>query len=130
MSPIKPKHPCPGKGPRYSRCPNLISSSESCCRECLSFLKEADRRYDQRRDQTEERQWIHSPRWRKASKLFLEEHPLCVECERQRRITAAYLVDHIIPHEGNYDLFWDQSNWQGLCNPCHEEKHKGDRWGR
>ncbi len=130
MSPFKPKKPCPGKGPRYNACPNLINSGEICCPQCLPFVKKANKEYNQLRDQTEERQWIHSPRWRKASRIFLDEHPLCAECKRKGKVTAAYLVDHIIPHGGNYDLFWDESNWQSMCNPCHEEKHKGERWGR
>lgn len=87
-------------------------------------------KYDKERDQTEERQWIHSPRWRKASRMFLNEHPLCAECERQGRTRGAYLVDHIIPHEGNYEKFWDESNWQSMCIEDHEAKHKGDRWGK
>jgi 5-methylcytosine-specific restriction protein A len=86
--------------------------------------------YDRQRDQTEERRWYHSVRWRRASKAFLAEHPLCNMCLAKRRDVAAYLVDHVVPHQGSYDLFWDESNWQGLCNACHEEKHKGERWGR
>jgi 5-methylcytosine-specific restriction protein A len=128
--PSLPKRPCPGRGPRYHRCPNLISSGEQCCPQCLPFVKKVQREYDKERDQTEERQWIHSTRWRKASKLFLDQHSLCTECERQERLTPAYLVDHIEPHCGSYEKFWNEENWQGLCNACHEEKHKGERWGR
>jgi len=29
------------------------------------------------------------------------------------------VVDHIIPHQGDYALFWDVSNWQGLCYRHH-----------
>ncbi len=31
----------------------------------------------------------------------------------------ANIVDHIEPHNGDYDLFWDVNNWQGLCGSCH-----------
>jgi 5-methylcytosine-specific restriction protein A len=34
----------------------------------------------------------------------------------------AIVVDHIIPHKGNYKLFWDKSNWQSLCKSCHDKK--------
>ncbi len=118
MSPFKPKRPCSHPG-----CPRLTDGGK-----CEEHQKQEQRQYDQERDQTEARQWIHSPRWRKASKAFLVGHPLCAECERQGRTKAAYLVDHIRPHRGDYKLFWSESNWQGLCNPCHEEKHKEDRW--
>ena len=47
-------------------------------------------------------------------------HPLCVECERQGRVTLATQRDHVIPlAEGGLD---DSSNEQGLCEPCHEVK--------
>ena len=31
-------------------------------------------------------------------------------------------VDHIIPHRGDMQLFWDVANWQGLCKSCHSKK--------
>jgi len=57
--------------------------------------------------------------WRKARKLFLNENPLCAYCKLQGRITPANIVDHIKPHNNNPELFWDQDNWQALCEPCH-----------
>lgn len=121
--PFKPKKPC-----SHSGCPNLTSSR--FCVEHERLDKQKAKEYDRERDQTEARQWIHSLRWRKASRMFLNEHPICVWCWAKDRDTPATLVDHIKPHNGNYDLFWDQNNWQGLCNPHHEEKHREDRWGR
>jgi 5-methylcytosine-specific restriction protein A len=35
---------------------------------------------------------------------------------------AANEVDHIKPHKGDMALFWDSSNWQSLCKPCHSAK--------
>jgi 5-methylcytosine-specific restriction protein A len=32
------------------------------------------------------------------------------------------VVDHIVPHRGREQLFWDESNWQALCKPCHDKK--------
>lgn len=60
--------------------------------------------------------------WQRASKGFLEEHPLCVECEREGRVEPATQVDHIIPHRGDSELFWRESNWQGLCDHHHAKK--------
>lgn len=37
-------------------------------------------------------------------------------------IRAVYAVDHIIPHKGDPELFWDQDNWQSLCKPHHDRK--------
>ena len=30
--------------------------------------------------------------------------------------------DHIIPHRGDMRLFWDESNWQALCESWHDHK--------
>ncbi|WP_328203649.1 hypothetical protein [Brevibacillus nitrificans] len=37
-------------------------------------------------------------------------------------VGAATVVDHIIPHKGDKELFWDQKNWQGLCDSHHSRK--------
>ncbi len=61
-------------------------------------------------------------RWRDASRRHLAQHPLCAECKRQGRVRHATLVDHVRPHKGRDDLFWDASNWQSLCVECHVAK--------
>ena len=60
--------------------------------------------------------------WQRESKAYLEEHPLCVMCEAQGRLRMATLVDHKIPHRGNMKLFWDKTNWQGLCTTHHNRE--------
>lgn len=64
----------------------------------------------------------YTTRWDKARKVWLDHHPLCAVCEREGRVTAAGEVDHIIPHEGDQALFWDQTNWQSICRNHHIEK--------
>lgn len=34
----------------------------------------------------------------------------------------ASIVDHIIPHKGDKQLFWDRDNWQPLCKKHHDRK--------
>ena len=68
-------------------------------------------------------------KWQKARLRFLGEHPLCVMCEKQGRITVATVVDHKIPHKGDQELFWDESNWQSLCKP-HHDRDKAEEEGR
>lgn len=59
-------------------------------------------------------------RWQQARVGWLRKHPLCVYCERDGRVTAAKIVDHIEPHRGDMVKFWDSAhNWQSLCAPCH-----------
>jgi 5-methylcytosine-specific restriction protein A len=31
-------------------------------------------------------------------------------------------VDHVVPHRGDRQLFWDTSNHQALCHSCHSRK--------
>lgn len=37
-------------------------------------------------------------------------------------ITLATDLDHVRPHLGDYDAFWDQSNWSGKCKSRHSSK--------
>jgi len=76
------------------------------------------RRYDQQRGTRTERGYNN--RWLKARASYLLSHPLCVYCEKLKRVTAATVVDHIVPHRGDQALFWDKSNWQSLCKPHHD----------
>jgi len=68
------------------------------------------------RKNANERGYDH--RWRQARLAYLKEHPFCVNCLPLN--VAATVVDHIVPHRGDQVLFWDQSNWQSLCKPCHD----------
>lgn len=61
-------------------------------------------------------------RWRKASKAHLAANPLCVPCKEKGVCESATIVDHIVPHKGDEELFWDESNWQSICKPCHDSK--------
>jgi 5-methylcytosine-specific restriction protein A len=65
----------------------------------------------------------YGSRWQKYRLGYLRSHPLCVMCARQGRNTLSTVVDHITPHKGDQSLFWDKTNHQGLCQPCHD-RHK------
>jgi 5-methylcytosine-specific restriction protein A len=72
----------------------------------------------------------YGPRWRRARAAYLARHPLCVPCAAGGRLAPATVVDHVVPHHGDQRLFWDESNWQGLCKPCHDAKTAREgRWG-
>ena len=50
--------------------------------------------------------------WRRESRAFLRANPLCVMCKQLGKTTLATVVDHIQPHEGDPELFWDRDkNW-------------------
>jgi len=61
-------------------------------------------------------------KWQRARKRFLSENPFCKEHLKKGRHILARIVDHIKPHRGNDELFWDETNWQGLCKACHDKK--------
>lgn len=87
-------------------------------------------------------EWSHlykTSQWRKARLAHLSTEPVCRYCrqhgiandgsrcmdgraqsEPRRRFLV---VDHIVPHKGRLDLFWDRANWQTLC-PDHHDRVK------
>lgn len=79
----------------------------------------------ERRQQTAGRSWYSTERWRKRRRAFLRQHPFCVECRKENKPLSQCLadtVDHKIPHRGDYELFWAESNWQSLCGSHHSRK--------
>lgn len=70
---------------------------------------------------------LYGWRWNKARKVFLGKHPLCVHCMEAGRVRGAVVVDHIIRHNNDPRLFWDEANWQPLCISCHNRKTSAER---
>ena len=100
-------------------CGSLVRGVRYCAKhEHLTTV--VTRQHDERRESSAQRGYSY--KWQQARKGFLAKHPLCAECERQGRITAATDLDHITPHKGDKDAFWTRSNWQSLCHPCHSRK--------
>lgn len=80
------------------------------------------------RDGKTTKQRGYSSQWRKARAAFLQAHPLCVYCMRNGKVTAANVVDHIVPHRGDMSLFWDTKNWQALCSSCHSSIKQAEEY--
>lgn len=77
--------------------------------------------------------WHHlylTQRWVKGRLLYLARHPLCAYCEARGLVKAATVVDHKVPHKGDERLFFDESNWQGLCEDCHNSVKQAEEHGR
>ena len=113
--------------------PLLKNCAYAGCRETVPFgvkycekHKNADAVFKRNRDKASQREKTaargYGSPWRRARAEFLKRHPLCKKCEENGRITLAEVVDHVIPHKGDKQLFWDQNNWQPLCKPCHDIK--------
>lgn len=103
---------CPG-------CRKYASPGSSYCDEHGKKRKQERQRQSHSKTRT---QRGYSNRWLRFSKVFLMQCPLCAECLRQGRITPATEVDHMIPHKGDPELFWDLDNLQALCHRCHSRK--------
>jgi 5-methylcytosine-specific restriction protein A len=72
----------------------------------------------------------YGSRWRRARTAFLAQHPLCADCQVRGRVVPATVVDHVVPHRGSPEVFWNDANWQGLCKRCHDAKTAREgRWG-
>lgn len=65
---------------------------------------------------------LYTRAWDRASKAFLSENPLCADpLEEHGPLVPATCTDHIIPHRGDVDLFWDSDNWRPLCRACNSK---------
>jgi len=65
----------------------------------------------------------YGSRWQKARLSWLRDNPLCADHLKRGAVVPATVVDHIVPHRGDTELFWDRDNWQSLCKRCHDS-HK------
>jgi 5-methylcytosine-specific restriction protein A len=63
----------------------------------------------------------NSRRWRKHRKVYLTIYPLCVECEKEGKITIADVLDHIKTIANGGDI-WGYDNVQGVCHSHHNKK--------
>ncbi|MFD2704072.1 HNH endonuclease [Salibacterium lacus] len=108
--PRKPKKPC-----SYPRC-SALTYDRFCDEHKTTYTRQADKK----RGTATQRGY--DARWRKARAWYLKRHSLCVHCRQKNRYTPADVVDHIMPHRGDYGLFWDEENWQSLCKACHDKK--------
>lgn len=108
--PMRPKRPCNQVG-----CMTLTDS-----RFCAAHTKEEQQVQDRWRGSSAQRGYGHA--WRKARAGYLRSHPLCETCRDEGRRVTANVVDHIEPHRGDQDKFWDYDNWQAMCTPCHSRK--------
>lgn len=43
-------------------------------------------------------------------------------CDDEGRLEPATCVDHVVPHKGDMEVFWQEDNWMALCDSHHAEK--------
>lgn len=101
--------------PHLCTCGKIVPHGTRCACQIAS-TRARNKRHDANRPTAAQRGYNGA--WRKARKEWLTVYPFCVMCHAQ-----ATTVDHIVPHRGDDRLFWDKTNWQSLCAPCHN-RHK------
>lgn len=77
--------------------------------------------------------WQHlykRARWRRLREAHKDANPLCVYCLDAEEISEVEVVDHIKPHKGDLDLFWDPENLQSLCKACHDGRKQREDLGQ
>lgn len=55
--------------------------------------------------------------WQTLRGELLLDTPLCRKCG-----AVATEADHVRPHNGDKELFFDRGNLQALCKECHKKK--------
>lgn len=103
----KTKHPC-----GVSSCRNL--TTETYCEIHANRAKPK-----MRTKQSQHAALYKDRRYQIARENYLIAHPVCATWGCTQPATE---LDHIRPHRGDLALFWDVSNWQGLCHTCHSRK--------
>lgn len=122
--PWAPKRPCTWPG-----CHELVRDASRCDRHRKQDMREYN--VKRRRDPMREDTFYASQSWLEFRRHFLAEHPLCVICSAEDRITPADTLDHLRPiREGGPPL--DPANVRAVCRECHSRHHarQGERWGK
>lgn len=108
----------PSKPPRICGCGHRVAAGIRCPCE---IKRDAERKakFDKTRPSSTQRGY--NRQWERERLAFLRINRFCRRCGK-----PATTVDHIIPHKGDKRLFWDRSNWQPLCTPCHSSAKQSE----
>ena len=109
---------------KQRECNELTNDKTGYCLEHIHLVEEFKKQRWSRQEASRgsARARGYDSRWEKARKVYLSNNPLCVDCLKEGRFMPAKVVDHIKPHRGNSELFWDKNNWQSLCSSHHNRK--------
>src|SRR4051812_30753896 len=77
-----------------------------------------------RADRATIRLWYQSRWWNAIRRAQLKREVNCRLCVHRGRMTPAVAVDHVEPHRGRRDWFFNTFNLQSLCLHCHNSIKK------
>jgi 5-methylcytosine-specific restriction protein A len=76
---------------------------------------------DRERQRVKDNGAVYDKAWRKCRNAFIAYYPLCAECERNGRVTAAEHIHHIVPAKVDPSRRLDWSNLLSVCASCHSK---------
>ena len=65
------------------------------------------------------KKWYSRKAWRDRRAEQLHKEPWCKYCLRMGKTRRATVANHIIPHEGDWDLFI-KGELESTCTDCHD----------
>lgn len=66
------------------------------------------------------RQWYKTREWAAARVAQFKRQPFCERHLARGQRVPATVVNHRVPHKGNWALFIDPANHESTCKPCHD----------
>ena len=125
--PNKPLKPCNKIG-----CTNL--TRERYCEQHKHLAEQRqrsrqnDKEYDKYKRNQQARTFYHSREWEQIRLAVLaRDNYLCQHCLRDKKITRATVIDHVIPLLVDWSKRLDMDNLQSLCQACHNRKTAEDK---
>ena len=100
-------------------CGRAAINGKDFCTKHIALQAQRDNRklFTKRGKSSEYHRLYESAEWRKRRAAFLKKYPTCFICGK-----PATIADHIVPHRGDLNLFYDDSNLQPMCQSCHSRK--------
>ena len=109
-------------------CGKVIDASQSKCESCRSKKNERHQLYDKYRRDKKAAAFYNSKEWRIIrEQVMTRDLGLCQECFRNKKITIATEVDHIVPIKVEWAFRLELGNLQALCHKCHTIKTLEDK---
>lgn len=67
----------------------------------------------------------NSSQWRKLRLRYIQEHPMCENCDHKPAVDIHHIKSFIVNGEINWELLLNENNLQALCKDCHGNHHSG-----
>ena len=73
---------------------------------------------------------LRHSKWQRLRAMYLSQHPVCEQCDKNGKTTIATVVHHVVPIEDAKDIMmmerlaYDWHNLMALCDECHEIIHR------